>query len=87
MVTRLPCIVCWGRGWLGTRCQTLATFAASAGSPKRTLILHPFGGVVAPFTAVVSPFRTMARELGAGLDVCEGSCKAIQAVCQKQVSG
>jgi PAS domain S-box-containing protein len=51
---------------------TLATLCASAASPKRILILDPFGRDVAPFSAAISAFRTtLARELGEPLDFYE----------------
>ena len=51
---------------------TLATLGASAASPKRVLILDPFGRNVAPFTTAVSSFRTtLARELGEPVDIYE----------------
>ena len=38
---------------------------AAAASPKRVLILNPFGRDVEPFSAAVSSFRsTLARDLG-----------------------
>ena len=37
---------------------TLTTLGASAASPKRVLILDPFGCDVAPFSTAVSAFRT-----------------------------
>ena len=50
----------------------LATLAAAAASPKRVLILHPFGRDVAPFNSVISAFRTtVARELAEPLDFYE----------------
>lgn len=50
----------------------LVTFSASAASPKRVLILEPFGRDVAPFSAVVSSFRaTLSREIGEQVDVYE----------------
>lgn len=51
---------------------TLATLRASADSPKRVLILDPFGRDVAPFSTAVSSFRTtLARELGEPVDIYE----------------
>jgi len=48
---------------------TLTTLGASAASPKRVLILDPFGCDVAPFSTAVSAFRTtLARELGEPAD-------------------
>ena len=61
MVSRLPRLL-----------LLLAAFDASAVSPKRVLILDPFGRNVAPFTTAVSSFRTtLARELGEPVDFCE----------------
>jgi hypothetical protein len=51
---------------------SLATLCASAASPKRVLILDPFGRDVAPYSAVASAFRsTLARELGTSVDIYE----------------
>ena len=51
---------------------TLATLGAWGASPKRVLILDPFGRNVAPFATAVSSFRsTLARELGEPLDIHE----------------
>ena len=62
----------WGRAWLATLLLTLATLGASAASPKRVLLLDPFGRNVAPFATVVSSFRTtLARELGEPVDLYE----------------
>lgn len=50
----------------------LLTLCASAASPKRVLILDPFGRNVAPFSAVVSSFRaTLSREIGERVDIYE----------------
>jgi PAS domain S-box-containing protein len=50
----------------------VATLGVSAATPKRVLILDPFGRNVAPFTTVVSSFRTtLARELGEPVDIYE----------------
>jgi hypothetical protein len=50
----------------------LVALCASAASPKRVLILDPFGRNVAPFTTAVSSFRnTLARELGEPVDIYE----------------
>ena len=57
---------------VGLLVLTLATLGASAASPKRVLILDPFGRNVAPFTTAVSSFRTtLARELGEPVDIYE----------------
>ena len=49
-----------------------ATPGASAASPKRVLILNPFGRDTEPFTAAVSAFRsTLAKELGEAVDFHE----------------
>lgn len=51
---------------------TLVALGASAASPKRVLILDPFGHDVSPFTAVVSSFRaTLAQEIGERVDIHE----------------
>ncbi len=51
---------------------TLATLGASGNSPKRILILDPFGRDVAPFSSVVSAFRSaLAREFGEPVDFYE----------------
>jgi PAS domain S-box-containing protein len=50
----------------------VATLGVSAATPKRVLILDPFGRNVAPFTTAVSSFRTtLARELGEPVDIYE----------------
>src|SRR5512147_1200164 len=50
----------------------LVTLSASAASPKRVLILDPFGRDVAPFSEVVSSFRAaLAREYGERVDIYE----------------
>ena len=55
---------------VGLLLLALITPCASAASPKRVLILDPFGRDVAPFGAVISAFRfTLARELGGPVDV------------------
>ena len=57
---------------VGLLVLTLAALSASAASPKRVLILDPFGRNVAPFTTAVSSFRTtLARELGEPVDIYE----------------
>ena len=57
---------------MGCLLLTLAALGASAASPKRVLILDPFGRNVAPFTTAVSSFRTtLARELGEPVDIYE----------------
>jgi len=62
----------WGKGFVGALLLTLATLGVSAPSPKRVLILDPFGRNVAPFTTAVSSFRsTLARELGEPVDIYE----------------
>jgi PAS domain S-box-containing protein len=51
---------------------TLTTLCASAASPKRVLILDPFGRDVEPFSGTLSTFRTtLARELGEPLEFYE----------------
>ncbi len=51
---------------------TLATICAEAASPKRVLILNPFGRDVEPFSAAVSSFRTtLVSELGEPVDFHE----------------
>ena len=50
----------------------LVVLSASAASPKRVLILDPYGRDVAPFSTAVSSFRTtLVRELGEPVDVYE----------------
>src|SRR5512139_3386065 len=62
----------WCRACLGLPLLILATLGASAASPKRVLILDPFGRDVAPFSAAVSSFRaTLAREIGERVDIYE----------------
>ena len=62
----------WCRGGVGLILLALATACASAASPKRVLILDPFGRDVAPFSTAVSAFRTtLARELGEPVDIYE----------------
>lgn len=52
----------------------LATLCADAASPKRVLILDPYGNQVAPFSAALSAFRTtLAGEFGARLEFYEMS--------------
>jgi len=71
-VTRPPFTTRWSRACLGTLLLTLVTLGASAASPKRVLILNPFGRDIAPFSAVVSSFRaTLAREIGEPVDIYE----------------
>jgi PAS domain S-box-containing protein len=58
--------------WAGLGFLILTTLCTSAASPKRVLILDPFGREVAPYSAVVSTFRTtLARELGEPVDIYE----------------
>ena len=55
--------------------RNLKRACASAGSPKRVLILNLFGPEVAPFSAIVSAFRTtLALELGRRVDIYELFC-------------
>lgn len=62
----------WSKVGAGVFLLTLAALAASAASPKRVLILNPFGRDVAPFNAAVSAFRTtLAQELGGPVDFYE----------------
>ena len=57
---------------VGLLVLALAALCASAASPKRVLILDPFGRNVAPFTTAVSSFKTtLARELGEPVDIYE----------------
>ena len=59
----------WCGACVGFLLLTLVALCASAASPKRVLILDPFGRDVAPFSAAVSAFRTtLARELGEPVD-------------------
>ena len=61
-----------GTGLASSAAVNLATLSVSAASPKRVLILDPFGRDVAPFTTAVSSFRTtLARELGEPVDIYE----------------
>jgi hypothetical protein len=61
---------CWTT--VGLVLLALTTFCASAASPKRVLILDPFGRDVAPFSATLSAFRTaLAREFGERLEFYE----------------
>jgi hypothetical protein len=62
----------WGKcGW-GVFLLALVTLDASVATPKRILILDPFGRDVAPFSTVVSAFRTtLARELEESVDFYE----------------
>ncbi|MES2470259.1 MAG: PAS domain S-box protein [Verrucomicrobiota bacterium] len=47
----------------------LSTLSAAAATPKRVLILDPYGQGMEPFAAVVSAFRsTLAREFGEPVD-------------------
>ena len=67
-----PSIKRWSGASVGLLALTLAALCASAASPKRVLILDPFGRNVAPFTTAVSSFRTtLARELGEPVDIYE----------------
>ncbi len=60
------------RLWLGLLFVALCTCSAAADSPKRVLILNPFGRDVEPFCAAVSSFRTtLVRELGEPVDFHE----------------
>src|SRR5512143_4197115 len=62
----------WCAACLVLLLPALVTLCASAASPKRVLILDPFGRDVAPFSAVVSSFRTtLAREIGEQVDIYE----------------
>jgi hypothetical protein len=62
----------WCLPCLGPLLLALAALGASAASPKRVLILDPFGRDVAPFSAVVSSFRaTLEREVGERVDIYE----------------
>lgn len=62
----------WCLASLGLLLLALVTLCASAASPKRVLILDPFGRDVAPFSAVVSSFRaTLGREFGERVDIYE----------------
>src|SRR5512135_1349352 len=68
---KLPLIMRWCPACLGLLLALVAP-SASAASPKRVLILDPFGRDVAPFSAVVSSFRaTLAREIGERVDIYE----------------
>ena len=65
-------MTCGLRACLGALLLTLATLAVSAASPKRVLILDPFGRDVAPFSSAISAFRTtLAREFGEPVDFHE----------------
>ena len=62
----------WFSVWLGALLFSLTAYGAATGSPKRVLVLDPFGRNVAPFTTAVSSFRTtLARELGEPVDIYE----------------
>jgi hypothetical protein len=62
----------WSGACIGLVLLTLATLCASAASPRRMLILDPFGRDVAPYSAVVSAFRnTLVREFGRPVDIYE----------------
>lgn len=51
---------------------TLLALGASAASPKRVLILNPYGRDVLPFSSVASAFRTtLVHEFGEALDIYE----------------
>src|SRR5512135_2828981 len=68
---KLPLIMRWCPACLGLLLALVAP-SASAASPKRVLILDPFGRDVAPFSEVVSSFRaTLAREMGERVDLYE----------------
>ncbi len=60
------------RIYCGVLLVTLAPVLASAATPKRVLILNPFGRDVEPFSAAVSSFRsTLVREIGEPVDFHE----------------
>src|SRR5512137_2991698 len=62
----------WSGACIGLALLNLAALSASAATPKRVLILDPFGRDVAPFSAAVSSFRTtLAREYGERVDIYE----------------
>src|SRR5512137_2542028 len=62
----------WSGACIGLVLLNLAALSASATTPKRVLILDPFGRDVAPFSTAVSAFRTtLARELGERVDIYE----------------
>src|SRR5512137_3136039 len=62
----------WPGAGVGLLMLAVGTLGASAASPKRVLILDPFGRDVAPFSAAVSSFRaTLAREIGERVDIHE----------------
>ena len=69
-MTKSPLITRWCQACLGALLLTLATLGVSAPTPKRVLILDPFGRNVAPFATAVSSFKTtLARELGEPVDI------------------
>ena len=69
-MTRPLSIARWSGASLGLVLLALTALGASAASPKRVLILDPFGRDVAPFSTAVSSFRTsLARELGGPVDI------------------
>src|SRR5512144_315951 len=69
---KLPLRMRWCAACLVLLLPTLVTVSALAASPKRVLILDPFGRDVAPFSEVVSSFRaTLAREYGERVDIYE----------------
>ena len=62
----------WCAACLVLLLPALVPLSASAASPKRVLILDPFGRDVAPFSEAVSSFRaTLAREMGERVDIYE----------------
>ena len=62
----------WSGACFGFLLLTLTALCASAASPKRVLILDPYGREVAPYSTVVATFRTtLARELGEPVDFYE----------------
>jgi hypothetical protein len=60
------------RLWIGLLFVAISTLGFASASPKRVLILNPFGRDVEPFSAAVSSFRTtLVRELGEPVDFHE----------------
>jgi len=60
--------------WAGLLALTLATFCASAATPKRILIVHSFGGSAPPFTTATTAFETaLTKEMGEPIDLDEVS--------------
>lgn len=60
------------RAGLGLMLLVYAAVGVPAASPKRVLVLNPFGRDIAPFSAAVAAFRnTLAHEFGSPVDIYE----------------